>query len=230
MPMNEQDRLAQVGAVISSLFDRAVCVGTTDPRKPQPEPLGDEAAHLAHALEARKREFAAGRVAARQALAQLGIAPVPVFAAKDRAPVWPQGVYGSISHTKTLCAAVVADRGHTVGLDLEADTDLNEGLLSTICSTAEQARIAGPNLLHLGKLIFCAKEAVYKAQYPLTGMLLGFDHIDILLDQAEERFSATFLKPAGCFAAGDRLPGRYATVAGHLVTAVWSDKGMRKGA
>ena len=224
------DHHTLTGAVIASLFDVPVFVGVTDPQAEQPATVGDEAQHLAQALPSRRREFAAGRAAARQAIAQLGISPAPIFAAKDRAPIWPQGLRGSISHTKTLCAAVVTDGPHSLGLDLEQDTDLKAGLLSTICSDAELARIAGTDKLRLAKLIFSAKEAAYKAQYPLTQMLFGFDHMDIALDHDHSRFTATFLKPAGCFAAGDQLPGRYARTAGHLVTAVWSDKAAPKGA
>jgi 4'-phosphopantetheinyl transferase EntD len=224
------DRVAQTQAVIAALFDGPVAVGVTDPRGPQPPALGKEAAHLGHAIDARQREFAAGRAAARIAMAQLGLPPVAIPAAPDRAPLWPKGIMGSISHTGLLCAAVVSTGSQSPGLDIEQDTPLSRSLLSTICSPSEQQRIAGPDQLWLAKLVFSAKEAVYKAQYPLTGMLFGFDHIDITFDLPARGFTATFLKPAGGFAAGDKLLGRFDRIDGHLVTAAWADKSLFKGA
>lgn len=225
---------AQTQAVIAALFDDAhdisVAVGVRDPRAPQPPTLADEAAHLRQALEPRQREFAAGRAAARDAMAQLGLDPMAIPAAADRAPLWPQGVRGSISHSNSLCAAVLTRDAASLGLDIEADMPLDADLLSTICSDYEQARIAGPDQLWLAKLIFSAKEASYKAQYPLTQMLFGFDHLDVALDLPGRAFTATFLKPAGDFVAGDKLPGRFDQFQGHLVTAAWADKSLFKGA
>lgn len=224
------DKVGQTQVVIAALFDQPVAVGVTDPRATQPPALGDEAAHLGQALAARQLEFAAGRAAARAAMAQLGVPARPIPAAKDRSPVWPPGLSGSISHTKYLCAAVLTTGGRSLGLDIEQDTPLSRGLLTTICSDAEQRRIVGADQLSLAKLVFSAKEAVYKAQYPLTKMLFGFDHIDITLDRPAKAFTATFLKPAGAFATGDMLQGRFGKTEGHLVTAAWADKSMFRGA
>ncbi len=230
MLMQSPGRLGLAQAVIVRLFDVPVAVGVSDPRVEQPEPMGDEAAHLTRAVPARKREFAAGRTAARAAMVELNLHPQPIPASDDRAPIWPQGIHGSISHSPTLCAAVIGTGPHTIGLDIEENTDLVAGLQSTICSDAELARIAGPNQARLAKLIFSAKEATYKAQYPLTGLLFGFDHIDIQLDLPRQRFTATFLKPAGIFNIGDTLPGRFDVVVDHLVTAVHTGQGAPEGA
>ncbi|KIN61600.1 Phosphopantetheinyl transferase PptA [Sulfitobacter noctilucae] len=225
MQINHPDRLIQTQAVVARLFDGVAPVGVavTDPRAPQPALIGNEAAHLTRAFPARKREFAAGRAAVRQAMASLDLPPKPVPADADRAPLWPDGLAGSISHSTSLCAAVVTCAGMSLGVDLEEITDLEPGLLSSICSDQELARIAGPDQLRLAKLIFSTKEAVYKAQYPLTGLLIGFDHVDIALDLRRLAFTATFVKPAGCFTVGDQLPGRFDGVANHLVTAAWAD-------
>ncbi len=220
MRMRSPDLCAQVQAIIASLYDVPVAVGVTDLRQKQPAPLGQEAAHLSRAFPTRKNEFAAGRAAARIGLAQLGYKATAIPAAPDRAPVWPAQIHGSISHTAQLCAAVVTDTNVSLGLDIEENTDLAQGLLSTICSDDELERIAGPDHLRLAKLVFSAKEAVYKAQYPLTGLLFGFDHIDIEFDFSRQSFVATFLKPAGAFAIGDCMAGRFDGVADHLVTAV----------
>lgn len=230
MALDGDNGAAHIQAVIASLYDVPVAVGVTDPRNAYDTPFPEEAAHLTRALPARKREFAAGRAAARAAMAQLEAKAAPVAASDDRAPVWPQGLRGSISHTQTLCAAVMTDAAHHLGLDIEENTDLAPGLLSTICSDAETAAIAGPDQLRLAKLIFCAKEAAYKAQYPVTKALFGFDHMEITLDLPRQCFAATFTKPVGPFAVGDTLPGRFDGVADHLVTAVWTRQDGAEGA
>ncbi len=232
MHINHPDHFTQTQAVVARLFDGVAKVGVAvnDPRAQQPAPIGGEDAHLTRAFPARKREFAAGRAAVRGAMASLGLPAAPVPADEDRAPVWPMGLRGSISHSTTLCAAVVTCAPLTLGIDIEENTDLEAGLLSAICSDEETARIAGPDQLRLAKLIFSAKEAVYKAQFPLTGLLIGFDQVDITLDLRNLGFTATFLKPTGCFDAGESLPGRFDGVADHLVTAAWADKASPKGA
>ncbi len=230
MPMTVPDACAQLQAAARGLFGDDVAVATCDPRLPQPALLPGEAAHLARAIVARRREFAAGRAAARAAIAALGGAPLPIPAAPDRAPIWPEGWQGSISHSATLCLAVVTRAPLTLGVDLEPDHAMNENIIATICSKMEIGRISGPEMAHHATLIFSAKEAAYKAQYPLTGLLFGFDNLDITLHPTDGSFTATFLKPAGRFAIGDTLPGRYARATGHLVTAVTIGQGAVKGA
>lgn len=212
-----QDATARI---IAALFDAKVAVSVTDPRDPQPALVGDEAAHVANAIHKRQREFAAGRAATRAAMAQLGGAPCAIPAAIDRAPIWPAGWQGSISHKNTLCAAVVTQDAMSVGLDLEEATELDEDLIPSICSEMEIMQIEGSEKRRLAKLMFSAKEAAYKAQYPISNMLFGFHHLHLSLEPDSHNFTATFLKPAGPFAIGARVLGRYTQVAGHFVTAV----------
>ncbi|KIN64469.1 Phosphopantetheinyl transferase PptA [Sulfitobacter noctilucicola] len=230
MGMRDPKMHATIAPQIAALYDLPVAVGVTDPRVAQPEPMGREARHLRRAFPVRKREFAAGRTAARQAMTALGRSPEPIPAHPDRAPHWPEGLSGSISHTGKLCAAVLTTAPFHLGLDMEENADLEVGLLATICSDRELAHIDGPYRLRLAKLIFCAKEAAYKAQYPITRTLFGFDHIEISLDLAQQRFTAAFTKPVGCFAVGDKMPGKFDGIEDHLVTAVWTDHGGCKGA
>ena len=230
MQINSPDRLDQAQAVIASLFDPQVSVAVTDPRMPQPAAFGDEAAHMTRAFPSRRNEFAAGRAASRLAMAGLGIAPCAIPAAPDRSPIWPEGIRGSISHSDTLCAAAVTDADCFLGLDLELNTDLSPGLLSTVCSDTEIARIAGADHLRLAKLIFSAKEAAYKAQYPLSRELFGFDHMEVVLDLGTLSFEAIFVQPAGPISEGVRLHGRFDAVDGHLVTAVTTRQADLEGA
>jgi 4'-phosphopantetheinyl transferase EntD len=215
-------RREQVHAALAVMFGTDVCVAVTDPKAPQPAVMDVEQTAISNAIPARQLEFAAGRAAARLAMSDLGLDPAAIPAGDDRAPIWPDTMVGSISHTGDICAAVVALRHGdlSLGMDIENASDIEADLIPTLCSTAEQARIAGPDHRRLAKLIFSAKEAAYKAQYPISKMLFGFDHLDVTLDIASASFTATFLKPAAPFKIGDTLPGRFAVVADMLVTGV----------
>jgi 4'-phosphopantetheinyl transferase EntD len=220
MEAKQQRHADTLHDIVAGLFDIPVGVGVTDPSLAQVDVLPTEAPHIARARPARRREFAAGRAAARAAMTHLGCAPLAVPASADRAPIWPKGISGSISHAQSLCVAVVSQNASSISLDVEEATALDPKLLDTICSPAEQARIAGPDAGLHAKLIFCAKEATYKAQYPLTRLLFSFDHLDVALNPKNHSFTATFLKPAGLFEISHVLSGRYAITHDHFVTAV----------
>lgn len=214
---------AVIEAAAAALFDRAVAVAVADPHQAQQPIWAEEARFVAQAVAKRQAEFAAGRNAARAAMRKLGGRNAAVPAGPDRAPQWPIGWHGSITHNDRWCLAAVTRGAAHLGVDIEAATPLNPDLLSTICSPEERARIAGSDQAMQAKVIFSAKEAAYKAQFPLTGVLFGFDHLDIVIAPDSGQFQARFVRPAGQFAAGDRLQGRFALVQGHIVTAVTID-------
>ncbi len=87
----------------------------------------------------RQREFATGRTLARRALAAMGQPEVAIPIGPDRAPVWPEGVVGSISHTSTLCAVVLASRLDLrgLGVDLEHEDAADEETWSGILTASE---------------------------------------------------------------------------------------------
>ncbi|APE42972.1 hypothetical protein BOO69_05695 [Sulfitobacter alexandrii] len=223
------DRAALQRAV-RGLFDGPVAVGLSDPSMPQPGLFPEEEAALAGMVPDRRREFAAGRAAARLALAEAGHAAQPIPMQDNRAPLWPPGVAGSITHTRRLCIAVVSDRVRALGLDAEEDHPMDEEMISTICSEMEISRSGSIPEQRFATMIFSAKEAVYKAQFALTGALFGFEVLDVTLEPDAGRFAARFLQPVGPFAVGDSLPGRIAEVAGHLVTGVAIGQRPGKGA
>jgi 4'-phosphopantetheinyl transferase EntD len=156
-------------------------IGVTDPA--QDAALWDEeAAAVARAVPKRRTEFAAGRSAARAAIAEIGFAPAAIPQGDDRAPIWPSGVSGSIAHCDNCCVSVVALKAYhqTLGIDIEPATPLAPDLVAVICTPTERAWLAGePDPGLAAKMIFSAKEAVYKAQYPLTGKVIGFDAVTL---------------------------------------------------
>lgn len=139
-----------------------------------------EEAVISRAVEKRRREFRTVRHCARQALRELGIPSVAVLPGAHREPLWPSGVVGSMTHCAGYRAAAVA-RSHdvlTVGIDAEPHQPLPPGVLTTIAMADEQTRIAeltaAHNAVHWDRLLFCAKETVYKAWFPLMRRWLGF--------------------------------------------------------
>ena len=217
------DDAALIRAATAALFDGAVAVAVANPHQAQPAIWPEEALFVAQAVAKRRGEFAAGRSAARAAMRVLGGGGVAIAVGPDRAPIWPAGWHGSITHNDRWCLAAVTRGTAHLGVDIEAATPLNSDLLSTICSPAEVERIAGADQGMLAKVVFSAKEAAYKAQYPLTQTLFGFDHLDVVLAPQTGQFQARFVQPAGQFAAGDVLQGRFAMVRGQIVTAVTID-------
>jgi 4'-phosphopantetheinyl transferase EntD len=170
--------------------------------------LPEEAACVARAVPKRVQEFAAGRLCARRALAEFGVTDFPVRVASDRQPLWPEFLVGSITHTDGYCAAVVAERSRlsAIGIDCEVIGRVTPELWPSILgpeetrwldSLAESERVAAVTLL------FAAKEAFYKCQYPLVGEWLNFH--DLLVTPLERgaasgTFTAVSTRPIALFA------------------------------
>jgi 4'-phosphopantetheinyl transferase EntD len=144
-----------------------------------------EAAAVAGAVVERRREFATVRYCARTALRRLGVPAAPILPDEDRAPRWPDGVVGSMTHCAGYRAAVVARTSEyrAVGIDAEPHAEVPAPALDLILRDDERERL--PALadahrgLHWDRIIFCAKEAVYKAWFPLTRRWLDFSDVSI---------------------------------------------------
>lgn len=146
-----------------------------------------EAAVVARAVDKRRREFTAVRFCARQAMRKLGVPPHPVLPGERGAPGWPAGLVGSMTHCAGYCAAALVRAGDlaSVGVDAEVHGPLPGGVLSSVALPVEAERVARlarerPGV-HWDRLLFSAKEAVYKAWFPLTGKWLDFMEADIEL-------------------------------------------------
>jgi 4'-phosphopantetheinyl transferase EntD len=197
------------------------------------DPLGvmlfpEEAALVAAAVDKRRRDFTKGRSCAREALRGLSLPPAPILHGERGAPQWPPGVVGSITHCAGYGAAAVA-RIHdmlTIGLDAEPNEVLPEGVLDAIAIPCEQARLrelapAEPPVCW-DRLLFSAKESVYKAWFPLTRRWLGFESADISINAADGTFAAKLLVEAPMI--GDSrltgFAGRWLASDGLILTAI----------
>ena len=150
--------------------------------------FSEEAAAVAGAEAERRREFGTVRWCARKALRQLGVPAAPILPDGNRAPRWPIGVVGSMTHCAGYRAAVVAGSGELrgVGIDAEPHAALPADVRDFVLRDEERARLrtlagADPGR-HWDRVVFCAKEAVYKAWFPLTGQWLDFEDVSVSVD------------------------------------------------
>ncbi|MCA0045790.1 4'-phosphopantetheinyl transferase superfamily protein [Mesorhizobium sp. B283B1A] len=150
---------------------------------------GDEA-HLlpaeAQSIPARqpamRRASGAARWIAHGLLAEIGVGDVAILRAPSGAPAWPGGVTGSLAHDDEIAVAAVAPLGDvaSLGIDVEPALPLPDELLALVAIPADRT---GAAPLHLAsRILFSAKEAVYKAAYPLDREILGYE--DIAVDLA----------------------------------------------
>ena len=121
-------------------------------------------ADLLTAVPKRRSEFLAGRMCAALALRAAG---QPMHVGRNgRAPVWPPGVVGSISHTKTRAVAVVSLTHAAIGVDCETimQDALALKLHPSLISPAE-VHLCPPTMPFASfvTVVFSGKEALYKA-------------------------------------------------------------------
>ena len=188
----------------------------------------EEEALLARAMDKRRREFTTARHCARTALGRLGVPPAPLLPGVKGAPQWPAGVVGSITHCDGYRAAAVARDQDvvTLGLDAEPAGPLPDGVLRLVSSEGERAWLrdfaqARPDVCW-DRLLFSAKESVYKAWFPLAGRWLDFTEASVTVDPDAGTFSAALLVP-GPVARGRTLAGfcgRWMTGRGLVLTAI----------
>ncbi len=227
--------VSAIPALARRLFDADVAVAEVDPREIDPEHvlLPAERDAVERAIDTRRMQYAAGRHCAREGMRALGLPPGPVTPDSDRAPRFPPGVVGTITHTQWWAAAAVArdTQRAALGVDVEPDTVLKASLFGSVLTPGEIAlleQVDEPLRGLVGKLVFSAKECAYKAQYTLSRTFYGFHGMRVELPWLlgatalpdEGEFRAVFLRDAGPFVTGDALHGRYVRAGGYLMTGV----------
>jgi 4'-phosphopantetheinyl transferase EntD len=181
--------------------------------------FAEEVRSLGPAVDARRREFEAGRACARRALARLGVPAVAVASGARGEPLWPARVVGSITHCARYraCAVAHADDVLAVGIDAEPDAPLPAGVLAAVASAGERRALAAHGTgVCWDRVLFSAKEAVFKAWYPLTGQALAFEDADVRIDSAAGTFGGRLLVDGPL----RELRGRWGAAAGIVCTAV----------
>ncbi|MER6529396.1 4'-phosphopantetheinyl transferase superfamily protein [Streptomyces sp. NPDC001508] len=193
----------------------------------------EEEALVARAVAKRRREFSAVRACARRAMAKLGVPAQPIVSGERGAPRWPAGLVGSMTHCEGYCGAALARATDlaSLGIDAEPHAPLPDGVLESVSLPQERRRLselaAARPRVHWDRLLFSAKESVYKAWFPLTGQWLDFGEADIEIvpepgDDPHGGFRAALLVP-GPLVNGRRVgvfDGRWAVRRGLVTTSV----------
>jgi 4'-phosphopantetheinyl transferase EntD len=212
--------------LLASLFPPGVVtVSTREPT--DPSVLDDRERRAVENVGAkRRREFAAGRLCARRALSQLAVRDFSLLNGADRAPLWPEGIVGSITHCPGYCAAAVAPDAlaHSLGIDAEVSAPLAPRIVDRVCTRDERTKLRELPLirgLDWGKLTFSAKESVYKCYFPLARTVLRFRDVELDFLPDAGCFSARLVRDDAPSAAGARrFSGRYCVDEDRVLTAV----------
>lgn len=183
---------------------------------------------VSHSVEVRKAEFGDARWCAHEALRELGyIGADPILRGERGVPLWPEGFTGSLTHTTGFRAAVVAPTKKilSLGLDAEKAEPLPEGVLSMIARSGEIPqinRLREAGIPYADRLLFCAKEATYKAWFPMTHRWLGFDQAEIDIREDGTLISYLLVRPTPV----PFICGRWMVQDGYVIVATTVEEGI----
>lgn len=177
-----------------------------------------EAIAVSKAVPKRVAEFAAGRRAARKALGAIGHDASDLPAGPDRAPVWPKGMTGTITHDGDLALAAAArlEDVRSLGLDLTEAAPLPGGTRERILRHVAETGLSEIE----ARAVFSAKESLYKALSPHVGFVFGFSAATVRPDLAAGTFEACLQQPLGPFQPGQTWFGRLAIDGDRLITGL----------
>jgi 4'-phosphopantetheinyl transferase EntD len=208
--------------VLPSTEDLASAELYSDP--PGLAPLPEEEPLIARSVAKRRNEFITVRHCARLALGELGFPPVPILKGDKGEPCWPDGAVGSLTHCTGYRGAVVGRESavRSVGVDAEPHDVLPNGVLDAISLPEERSEIAAlPSGVHWDRILFCAKEATYKAWFPLTKRWLGFEDAHITFGP-DGSFVSTILIDGETLSGPPltKLAGRWSVAQDLVLTAI----------
>ncbi len=158
----------------------------------------EEKYYIENAIEKRQSEFKAGRVFVKKALNKFGIYDYPVLMGDNRAPIWPNRIVGSISHTREYCGVAVGFKSQfqTIGLDIEIIQNVEKKLWKYFCTKQELSWLENIHFSEQQKMaaiVFSAKECLYKFQNPINNEWFGFKDVLILINKRIGKFKVKFI-------------------------------------
>lgn len=142
-------------------------------------------ARLQKAVNKRRAEYLASRYCLQQAMCVLGVEQFLLHNDEERAPLWPTGIRGSLSHThQRICALLTRRDDLLPGIDCEqimAEEHASE-MVHMIVNPAEKALSERLNLSFACAVtaIFSAKESLYKALWPELRRFMDFSAAEVV--------------------------------------------------
>lgn len=211
----------EADALVAGLFDPAISCVASGLDYSLGALHSQERALVESAVASRQRDFSTGRVLARRLIEARGRPAEPLLRDPDRVPIWPTGIVGSISHTKGLAVAAIAESEmfQGIGIDVEPDEAVGEGVERIVCREVERPWLDLEGPKERGrrcKIVFSIKEAVYKAFYPRVRVFWNFHDVEVDIDLVGESFQARLPESAGRAS----IPGRIVRRGGWILSAV----------
>ena len=182
-------------AIKETLAEAGIYFCATDSKRSGASLPAEENAAVLTACRNRQVEFATGRWCARQVLLAMNMTQVPIPCGQNGAPVWPDGMHGSIAHcTDAWCAVgAFSDRYQSLGVDIELRRrTISDHAVSMYANQDELAwmeALASSSCATHRLSVFSAKESVYKLLYPVSLKPISFDSFSILPFQNNGHFS-----------------------------------------
>jgi 4'-phosphopantetheinyl transferase EntD len=197
---------------------RMMPVAEADPARLLPV----EQAQIAAAAENRRREYAAVRELARALLSEFGQPPRPIPSLPSRAPQFPPGFVGSLSHGAGRALAVMARERDllSIGCDIEPRDPLPAGVADHVLRPSERAAIQD-HPAWFDRLVFSAKEAAFKAQHGLGGGFPELHEIAITADVKGSGLIAELCVETGPLPRGTHFTGIACIADDWIATFVW---------
>lgn len=192
------------------------------PGGPDAALFAEEEPAVATAIDRRRVQFTQGRSYAREALRRLGADVCAIPMRPDRAPGWPEGVVGTISHTDGLVCAAVAWRRDvaSLGIDVESRARVISPKLDRFIRTPRE-REAGdlPTDFDALRVVFSAKESIHKCVHPLSGITLGFQDVELQINVDEGTFRPQLVRPREGLPDFSLIVGRFTLTDDFVVSA-----------
>lgn len=181
--------------------------------------------NIQRAVAKRQAECLAGRLCARAALQASGGDAVVPGTDDERAPVWPQGFCGSITHGDGWAAAVVAHASawRGLGLDVESrlDTPRAQRLATEILTPDELSRLDPEQAALQVTLTFSLKESLFKALFPLVRQRFYFEHAELIHWSAGGRARLRLLADLSAeWHCGKEIDGQFSLLGTRLLSLV----------
>ena len=194
-------------------------------------PLLPEEQAIAESFSSQKRrvEFTLGRICAHSALSKFGLESEPILRnPESREPCWPDSVRGSITHSTGLAAVAVGLKKEIkgVGIDLESfSRSVDFKIRKHVCVDSELEWLESLPTKQANRalrIIFSAKESIFKCIYPGTKTYLGFKDAAVSVNETEKNFSFIIFKSfPGIIQQGFTHQGQYSEINKMLLTSVY---------